>query len=386
MTQNKFIHSVPEFQNNPTLQIFDKPNGQKFTFNETEHPNINMNANFSTYFNYTILLCLIVFFAIYTIFNVLLGGFTANNLEQLLQIRGYAFNITVLISFLFGLYYFYFSLDNLEQQNFPLYVALLTKNEMNDINTIPMIGIFLFLFYIILLILQIPIFGRYKPFMAALIETKSLLYLFMMVIIIFFIYILKIEIVDWCFYGIFKLWNLKITSDDDTPSPTPVSSPASSPISTTPKEEVFNVGNNKFTYDDAKYVCQSYGAKLATYDQIEEAYNKGGEWCNYGWSADQMAFFPTQKSTWMNMQNDPDNKNNCGRPGVNGGYMENPNLKFGVNCYGVKPVATPQDLEIMKTNAISQNLTLDNMKLQQYMNANKDFILNSFNEIKWNEF
>lgn len=382
MTETKFIHSVPEFKTNATLQIFDKPNGEKFKFNENKHPNINMNANFSTYFNTTILLFLIVFFAIYTIFNILLGGFTANNLEQLLQIRGYAFNITVLISFFVGLYYFYFSLENLEQEHFPLYVALLTKNEMNDINTIPMIGIGLFFFYIILLILQIPIFGQYKPYMASLIEAKSLIYLFMMVIVIFFIYILKIEIVDWIFYAIFKIWNLKITTDPvSVPVPVPV--PASSP---TQNKEVFNVGNNKFTYDDAQYVCQSYGAEIASYDQIEEAYNKGGEWCNYGWSADQMAFFPTQKSTWINMQNDPDKKNNCGRPGVNGGYMENPNLKFGVNCYGVKPVASPVDLEIMKTNAISQNLTPDNIKLQQYMNANKDFILNSFNETKWNEF
>ena len=31
--------------------------------------------------------------------------------------------------------------------------------------------------------------------------------------------------------------------------------------------------------------------------------------------------------------------NNCGRPGVNGGYFDNPNIKFGVNCYGQKPDA-----------------------------------------------
>jgi len=30
-------------------------------------------------------------------------------------------------------------------------------------------------------------------------------------------------------------------------------------------------------------------------------------------------------------------KRYCGKPGLNGGYFANPKLKFGVNCYGVKP-------------------------------------------------
>ncbi len=59
--------------------------------------------------------------------------------------------------------------------------------------------------------------------------------------------------------------------------------------------EVFNVSRNNYTYDEAKAMCKAYGAKLATYNQIEDAYKSGAEWCNYGWSADQMAFYPTQK-------------------------------------------------------------------------------------------
>ena len=34
------------------------------------------------------------------------------------------------------------------------------------------------------------------------------------------------------------------------------------------KKEVFNVPNNKYTYDDAKAICAAYGAKLANYDRI----------------------------------------------------------------------------------------------------------------------
>ena len=66
--------------------------------------------------------------------------------------------------------------------------------------------------------------------------------------------------------------------------------------------EVFNISNNLYTYDDAQAVCSVYGAQLATYEQIEDSYKNGGEWCNYGWSENQMAFFPTQKSTWDKLQ------------------------------------------------------------------------------------
>ena len=41
----------------------------------------------------------------------------------------------------------------------------------------------------------------------------------------------------------------------------------------------------------------------------------------------------------------PKTKNNCGRPGVNGGYIDNPYIKFGVNCYGKKPTPTENDLK-----------------------------------------
>ena len=115
------------------------------------------------------------------------------------------------------------------------------------------------------------------------------------------------------------------------------------------KKQVFNIPDNNFVYEDAKAICQAYGADLATYEQVEDAYNKGGEWCNYGWSDGQMALFPTQKSTWDQLQTIDGHENDCGRPGVNGGYMANPALKFGVNCYGYKPNITPTEQQMMQT-------------------------------------
>ena len=43
------------------------------------------------------------------------------------------------------------------------------------------------------------------------------------------------------------------------------------------KKEVFNIPSNNFTFDDSKAICQAYGGNLATYNQVEEAYNKGAE-------------------------------------------------------------------------------------------------------------
>ena len=68
------------------------------------------------------------------------------------------------------------------------------------------------------------------------------------------------------------------------------------------KREVFNIPDNTYTYDDAKAVCAAYGAQLASYDQIENAYKGGGEWCNYGWSDKQMALFPPKKKPGTNFK------------------------------------------------------------------------------------
>ncbi len=119
------------------------------------------------------------------------------------------------------------------------------------------------------------------------------------------------------------------------PPPAPVSTAAGGPQV---GSEVFHIADSQFTYDEAHAVCAAYGAQLATLEQIIDAYNTGAEWCGYGWSAGGMALYPTQKSTWQELQRevDPGKRTACGRPGVNGGYFD-PMTKFGVNCFGFKP-------------------------------------------------
>jgi hypothetical protein len=156
--------------------------------------------------------------------------------------------------------------------------------------------------------------------------------------------------------------------------------------------EVFNISNNLYTYHDAKAICTSYGGRLATYNEMEEAYKKGAEWCSYGWSDRQMAFFPTQKSTWDKLQQTTNHKNDCGRPGINGGYMANPNIRFGVNCYGKKPKANDADITRMnaKKNAVypksREDILLDQKTQFWKDNADKLLKINGFNNDKWSEF
>jgi hypothetical protein len=153
------------------------------------------------------------------------------------------------------------------------------------------------------------------------------------------------------------------------------SAPVGYHLASTPASpEVFNVGENIYGYQDAKAVCQALGSKVATYDQIVQAAQGGANWCNYGWSADQRILYPVQKNVWQNMQgNYGAGKSACGKTwpsefssvqyAVQGGYQSNPNMQFGVNCYGVKQaplahesakISVMSDADIAVANAVAQ--------------------------------
>jgi len=130
------------------------------------------------------------------------------------------------------------------------------------------------------------------------------------------------------------------------------------------KKEVFNIAKNKYTYSDADALCKAFGAELATYDQVKDAWRTGADWCNYGWIKGQSAVYPTQESTFEKLQAGPeDQKLSCGIPGINGGYFDNPELQFGVNCYGSKPSEKDQDSAASMMD--STNLTPDAIALDK---------------------
>ena len=151
--------------------------------------------------------------------------------------------------------------------------------------------------------------------------------------------------------------------------------------------EVFNVSKNDFNYYDAEPLCKALGAELATYEQVKDAYGKGADWCNYGWTKGQVAVYPTQKATWDELQKGPDaDRSACGKPGVNGGYFDNPDMKFGVNCYGPKPSQSGHDeAQLMKSGRIPKTtagLKIE-QKVQEFEAQADELGVLPFNKGKW---
>lgn len=152
------------------------------------------------------------------------------------------------------------------------------------------------------------------------------------------------------------------------------------------RKQVFNIPGNEYVYEDAKALCKAYGARLATYKEVEDTYQSGGEWCNYGWSDGQMALYPTQQKTYDALQKIEGHENDCGRPGVNGGYIANPKVKFGVNCYGYKPRMTSEEEEIMATRPLYPK-TMKDIAMEERVNYWKDklneILVSPFNSGSW---
>jgi hypothetical protein len=152
------------------------------------------------------------------------------------------------------------------------------------------------------------------------------------------------------------------------------------------QKQVFNIPGNYYTYDDAKAICDAYGARLASYNEMEEAYNKGAEWCVYGWSDNQMALFPTQKETWQKLQKIKGHEKDCGRPGVNGGYIDNPKTKYGVNCYGHKPPMTAEAAKLMQQTPIypkNMNDIRHQERVDHWRSKITDILVAPFNHDAW---
>ena len=159
-------------------------------------------------------------------------------------------------------------------------------------------------------------------------------------------------------------------------------------------KEVFHVSENKYTFKEAKALCRALGAKLATYEQIEDAYKNGADWFNYGWSEGQYAYFPLQVNTWKKIQEEIEGgEKSCGnnvmgklRPGIAGGYFANPNLRFGVNCYGVKPPKRNID-QMAKPHIPKSALDAGMEKKIEYYKSHQDQIrIDSFNSNEWSEY
>ncbi len=198
-----------------------------------------------------------------------------------------------------------------------------------------------------------------------------------------------IDLIQWV-RDFFSGTTLK-TEETEKPGEKPKEKVPTSNVEETPakKDEVFNISNNLYTYEDAQAVCKSYGARLATYDEIEDAYTAGAEWTSYGWSDGQHAYFPTQKATWNELQKVKGHEHDLGRPGVNGGYFDNPKIMFGANCYGVKPPMSAADKALMESKkhriypSTPEEQLLDKKVAFFQEHRDKLMVVSAYNNEKW---
>lgn len=78
--------------------------------------------------------------------------------------------------------------------------------------------------------------------------------------------------------------------------------------------------------------------------------------------------------------NDANKRKLCGRPGINVS-RNNPNLLYGVNCYGVKP--KPKGTEIIKDVFISDKQRKLEQKIAEFQKNMKSIGVAPFNSNKW---
>lgn len=169
------------------------------------------------------------------------------------------------------------------------------------------------------------------------------------------------------------------------PSLAKQSVPSSTPSITNQKEpEVFNIKENIYTLDDAPAVCGALGADVASIEQLVQAHKNGADWCNVGWTKDGIAAYPIQQSTFDIMQkNKPEKRNICGKVGINI-VRNDPNLLYGVNCYGVKP--SPKGDEKIRPVLLSDSQQQINAKIAELQKNLNNIGVAPFNSDKWSEF
>jgi hypothetical protein len=354
--------------------------------------NLSTNDIINSIFDIGIFTLLFAFVCNYFIAYLLsLVFYSSRDEEGMLIGRGFILNILIYLMLFLNLISFGGSPDiNIGLSN----ILTKFKNFLNDQSSIFSVLSFIFFFYLIVYLVGVPMTNSTKPSSISFIDTLAWLLFIIVLISDFFNIFLNTSI----FNSLLSGWinnlhdsDVQDNSHNDLSNNHKKDTSSNFAYSSHIGDEVFNISNNLYTYNDAKEVCSIYGAKLATYDQVEEAYNKGGEWCNYGWSDGQMALFPTQKATWSKLQKSETTKNQCGRPGVNGGFMGNDGLLFGVNCFGKKPHATDKELQMMAANKnidISDAATPEEAAKIKFLKENKDtlLVLNPFARGDWSEW
>ena len=151
-------------------------------------------------------------------------------------------------------------------------------------------------------------------------------------------------------------------------------------------KEAYHIPGNNFTYNDAKAVCKAFNGDIATFNQLREAQQKGASWCSYGWTQDKLALYPTSEYDWKKLQEKSDKKYSCGLPGINGSYLDNPYVKLGANCYGVKPYKSKLESDLLNDDyniPKSEKELLFNERVKYWKNRLGNVLIYPFNNKNW---
>lgn len=361
----------------------DKASAKHSSAKHSLNNDSNALVNGDNHFDKNTLLLTIGFLAVYFIIHMFLGFFYSKDDPNYHSIKSRMVDIVVFALLIGGGFLYYFSLDQRSKDDFlPEFLAA-TKVYLNNAYSILEVVLFLALFYLGIYILGIPMTPEDKPVSIEFFESKAYIFLVILLIIQFFKYVLNIQILDVISGGFNLASWFPGTKQEQTAGASAI------PLK---HEEVFNISNNLYSYNDAQSVCSALGSRLASYDEIEEAYSNGAEWSTYGWSEGQHAYFPTQKNTWRKLQQVKGHEHDLGRPGVNGGYFSNPNVRFGVNCYGVKPPITDAEKAMMdaKQNRIypktAEDVLVDTKVEFWKKNKDKLMVVSGFNNDSWSRY
>lgn len=336
-----------------------------------------------------LLVFLVMLVVLYITFGIYFKAFGMESQNSVVSIM----NLIILFIIAISGFNKYYNLDDDKKNNITETLYAMFKTNIGDIETTFRLIVTLVFLIGLKRILHLPTPDGNSSFV---IDTSNFfvwVLLLFNIIVIFSIDVLKIPVfqvledtVNSILYG--KIINDEEQKTDELNIPADAIKPEV--ITPQPAEEVFNVSNNLYSFEDAPHVCSAFGARLASYDEIEDAYNKGADWCSYGWSQNQMGLFPTQKDKWQTLQSNDAMKNSCGRPGVNGGYIPNNKMKLGVNCYGIKPQASEVDKARMATSNIvpktRKDIIIDRKVAFWKENADKMLNLNPHKKGDWSVY
>ncbi len=343
-----------------------------------------MNANIPEYvsqapFETTLIVSTIIFLLVIIFSIILFFGFDTNNSvnDSLSFSRTIDISTFLLVSIISVTLYFFTD----KEKNIPRVKKMLDKTELfvKEPQSIAISLASIVALYATLFITGIPMTNDTKPITITLIEALLWLVLLFILFIELFKRVFDTYLTDTIFTYLRGLLDdsIIVVKGDEKKEV----------IVKEKVPEVFHVSNNLYNYEEAQSICKSFDSRLATYDEVEKSYNNGGEFCGYGWSEGQMILFPTQKSTFDKLQLMPGHEKDCGRTGVNGGYMSNPTIQYGVNCFGIKkdgvdPIQGKDDLSMKKNTA---DVVMD--AKVKYWQEHKDelLVIDSFNKKKWSE-